>query len=261
MRAPIGCCAAWKEYQEEPPPFQIGERHVRLLNSIWLANSSNERGQIVGRFPEAAHALTTFVQALLSGAVTYDQPPVGKLFQNKRPNYSSFGCATLCLDRAYLNDYLFCRLMQLVLPEVFLENPRPSREMVALEVQKFLRQSPLPGLDALLRLDEHETPLWPGFPFSMDEKKGLRQDALVQELTEQHDAFLRDVLPDLQIRLQERRETLEAQMHELVAKAAGEIGNRWVPAQPRSFSTCWWRILRKRPNWPCKRMTLPCSAC
>jgi hypothetical protein len=221
-------------YQEDPPPFVIEGRPTRLFDSIWLANSSNEQGRAVGQFPEAGHALTTFFDSFLSGAVAFNSTAAQIRLEDRRPNYGSFGCSTLHLDKKYLQDFLHVRLSSDLLPRAFLSKPS-SRESVVLETQKVVKASGLPNAHSQLMGMEGGISLWSGLKIDVTREKALGGEALLSELRSQRDEFLAKTLPETRIELERRRGTLQKQFTSEISSSATRFADERGAANGLEF--------------------------
>lgn len=196
-------------YQLDPPAFKsVAGVPVRLLDTIWLANSSNERGNAVGGFPEAGAALTTFLQAVFKGSVSCATPSVHRLLDGKRPNYSSFGCTILCLDREYMQQWLTHRLDSAMLPN-FLAPARVSLEVALAEAKKCISQSALNNASQALASDGNTGSLFTPVQVRVTPENTLSTESFFREVQQKRDAFAADAAHDIQIKLQQQRTRIE----------------------------------------------------
>jgi hypothetical protein len=212
-------------YQEDPPPFKTAAGEpIRLFDTIWLANSQNELGGSVGRFPEAGEALSTFLRAIFNGAVGCDAPPIPRLLEGKRPNLSSFGCTVVSLDRDYMNIWLANRLDRELLPRL-LEKPKLALETILAQVKCGMTQSAVSSVQQLLAQDGGE--LFVPLRLKITPENGLSAESLLSELNQQRDAHAKGKAYDSQLELQKRRDSLEEKCIAQLCQSAGAFADEY----------------------------------
>ena len=209
---------------DDPTALRIYDAPRRPFQSVWLANSINEDGRVVGQFPAATESLTGFLQALLLGAVTL--PDSSQYLHGARNrSYATFGCSVLTAEREGLCTALAQTLYARLLPTLF-GAESGSREASSREAERFAVNSDLDHLETRLESTATGVPLYQPTLLSWSRDSAKQTGTVTADLEEYRRVLEGPTLYDVRVSLERREQEVEGELRAALKEAAGAIVDR-----------------------------------